>query len=56
MLNYIIGNQPRRTPDSFQPNTEGLLVRNNQFCLAKTHQDIEVPWIKFCRISLFEML
>lgn len=35
MPNYIICQQPRRTPDSFQSSSEGLLVRNNQFCLAK---------------------
>jgi hypothetical protein len=39
----------------FQPSTEGLLVINNRFCLAKRRQDIEILWIKFCRISLFKM-
>lgn len=33
-----------------------LLLRNDQFCLAKRHQDTEeMLSIKFCRISLFEM-
>lgn len=44
-----------REPPHFL-SAQSLLVRNDQFCLAKRHQDIEeMLCIKFCRISLLEM-